>query len=72
MAQVGVTYLTQGVKYVVEVDKNFTLGDFGNVVHGLARIIANPGVLIGEACQDGRDDVLKISRKLLLIGDGCE
>jgi hypothetical protein len=51
------TYLTKGVEDVVEVLEDLTLGDLGDVVHGLACIIPNPRILVRKAGQDrGHND----------------
>jgi hypothetical protein len=59
------TYLAEGVEYVVEVDQDLTLGYLCDVVHGLARIVADPGILVGEAGKHWRDNGFKVLRQFL-------
>lgn len=57
-----VTNLAEGVEYVIEVDQYLALANLCDVVHGLARIIPDPGILVGEAGKHWRDDDVKIPR----------
>lgn len=50
---------------MVEVLQDFSLCDFGNVVHGLACIVPNPCILIGETSQHRRNYDFEIARELL-------
>jgi len=45
----GATYLAESIKNVVEVYQYLTLGNFGNVVHGLACVIPYARILVCEA-----------------------
>jgi hypothetical protein len=59
------TYLAEGVEYLVKVDQDFPLGHLGDVVHGLARIVANPRILVAEAGENRRNDDLEVSGQVL-------
>lgn len=58
-------YLAEGVEDVVEIDQDLALGDLGYVVHGLAGIVPDAGILVSEAGEHRRHDELKVPRKLL-------
>lgn len=58
-------YLAQGIKDMVKILEYLSLGDFGNVVHGLACIVPNSCILVGEASQHRGDDDLEITREFL-------
>ena len=53
---------------MVEVDEDLALGHLGDVVHGLARIVPDTGILIREAGQNRRHDGGKVFGKLLCRG----
>jgi len=72
MGQNGGPYLAECVEDVVEVDENLPLGYLGDVIHGLARIVPNPGILIGKAGQDRRNNNLQVLGKLLFKRRGVE
>ena len=58
-------YLAKGVENVVEVDQDLAFSNLGYVVHGLAGVVPDAGILVSEAGEDGWYDKLKIPRKLL-------
>ena len=60
------SYLAKSIEDVVEEDQDFTFGHLGNVVHAFAGIISYPGVLIGEACQHRRYNLLQVSSDFIL------
>lgn len=60
------SYLAKCIKDVVEEDQDFTFGHLGNIVHAFAGIISYPGVLIGEARQHRRYDLLQVSSDFIL------
>ncbi len=43
-------YLAQGIKYVIKIPEDFAFGDLCDIIHGLACVIADTSVLVGEAC----------------------
>ena len=59
------SYLAEGIEYVVKVHQDLPLCDLCNVVHGLAGIVPDPGILIGEACEDRRHYDVQVSGELL-------
>ena len=59
------THLAEGIKDVVEEDQYLALGHLRNVVHALAGIVADPCILIAEACEDRRDDLLQVPSNIL-------
>jgi hypothetical protein len=61
----GGAYLAEGIEYVVEIYQNLPFCYLCNVVHGLACVITNPCVLVSEAGQDWRNDLLQVSREFL-------
>ena len=44
------SYLAQCVEDIVEEEKDFAFGHFGNVIHSFASIVANTSILVSEAC----------------------
>lgn len=56
------TNLAKGIKYVIEVDQNFTLSNFRDVIHRLARVIPDPGILVGKAGQYWGDNDAEVPR----------
>lgn len=60
-------YLAKGVENVVEVDQDLALCDLGNVVHGLAGVITNTRILVGEAGEYRRYNDFKVFRKHLNV-----
>ena len=56
------TYLAKLVEYAVKVDQYLALSDLCDVVHCLAGIVANPGILVREACQDRGHDLGEVPR----------
>jgi hypothetical protein len=50
---------------LVKVDEDLAFRDLGNVVHALARIVSNPRILIGEACEDGGYDFFEVASDFL-------
>ena len=62
------TYLAECIEDVVEVDEDLALGHLGDVVHGLARIVPDTGILVREAGQNWRHDGGKVFGKLLCRG----
>lgn len=68
MGRPGRDYLAKSVEYKVEIYQNLPFGDLGDVVHSLAGIIPDTGILVGEAGKYWWDDNLKISGKLLPEG----
>lgn len=63
-------YLAESIKDMVEVDQDLALGHLGDVVHSLACIVSNTGILVGKAGEDGRDNDLQIPRQFRAEGDG--
>lgn len=63
---IGSADLAQRVEDFVEEQQDFPFGNLGNVVHTLAGIISNPGILVGEACKNGWDNFLQVSCDLFL------
>lgn len=61
-------YLAQSIEYVIEITQNLALSNFGDIVHGLACVVADAGVLVGKTSQDRRHDDLEILGQLL--GEG--
>lgn len=59
-------YLAEGIKNVVEIDQDLALCDFGDVVHRLAGVVADAGILIGKAGENGGHNDLEVLGKLLL------
>lgn len=64
-------YLAQRIEDLVEVNQNLALGHFCNVVHALAGIVADAGILVREAGEDGRDYFLEISGDFLSTVSPC-
>ena len=62
------THFAQSIENVVEVNENLALGDLCNIVHGLTCIVANAGILVGEASQHRLYNSFEISWKLLYSG----
>ena len=60
-------YLAEGVEDVVEINQNLAFCDLGYVVHGLAGIVSDPSILVGEACENWWYDDLEVPRKLLFV-----
>lgn len=58
-------YFAQRVEDLVEVKQDFSFGDFGNVVHALACVVPNAGILVTEAGKDRRNDFLEVSSYFL-------
>lgn len=58
-------YLAKSIKDLIKVDEDFPLCDLGNVVHALASIVSDTGILVGEAREHGRDDLFKIASYIL-------
>jgi hypothetical protein len=50
---------------LIKVDEDLAFRNFGNVVHALARVVSNPRILIGEACEDWGYDFLEIAGDFL-------
>lgn len=46
---VSATYLAKLIENIIEVDKNLTLCNFGNVVHCFAGVISDPRILVSKA-----------------------
>ena len=61
-----VTYFGQRIKDVIEKEKYLPLSHLGNIVHALASIISNTRILIGEAGQHWRNNLLQIRRDTFL------
>jgi hypothetical protein len=59
------THLAECIEDLVKVDEDLAFRDLGNVVHALARIVSNPRILIGEACEDGGYDFFEVARDFL-------
>jgi hypothetical protein len=59
------TYLAECIEYLVEVNQDLSFGNLGDVVHGLAGVVTNSGILISEACQNGRHNDLEVPSKFL-------
>jgi hypothetical protein len=47
---------------VVKVPEDFSLSDFGDIIHGLACVIADTGILVREAGKYWWHNDLQISR----------
>jgi hypothetical protein len=50
---------------LVKVDEYFPLGDLCNVVHALARIVADAGILVAKTSKDWRDDFFEVASDFL-------
>ena len=61
----GQAHLAEGIEYVVEVDQDLALCDLGDVVHGLAGVVSDTGILVSEAGEDWRHDDFEVPSKLL-------
>lgn len=59
-------HLCQSIKYIVEEEKDLSLGHLGNIVHTLAGIVSNSGVLIRETSEHRRYDLFQIGRHSFL------
>ena len=53
-------YLGHSVEDLIEVWQNLALARLGDVVHALTGVISHTGILVVEAGQNWRDDLLKI------------
>lgn len=62
----GYTYLAKLIEYAIKIYQDLTFGNLGNIVHGLAGIVANPSILIGETGKHRRDNPGQITRQLLI------
>jgi hypothetical protein len=60
-------YLAQGIEDLVEVDEHLALRDLGDVVHALAGIVADTGVWVAEAGEDGGHDLFQIASHFLYL-----
>jgi hypothetical protein len=58
-------YLAESIEDVVEVQQNLALCDFGDVVHALARVVSHTGILVGEAGEHGRHDLVEVAGDFL-------
>ena len=63
-------YLAESIKYVIKIYQNLPLGDLGDVVHSLARIVPNSCILIGKARQHGGDNHFEVTGKFWPEGNG--
>jgi hypothetical protein len=63
---VGFSHLAQRIEYLVEVDEYLPLGHFRDIVHALARIVPNAGILVAEAREDWRYDLFEVAGDFLL------
>jgi hypothetical protein len=54
------SHLAQAVEYLIEVDEDLALADFGDVVQALGREVANPGFSIREAYQQCVDKAFHV------------
>lgn len=50
---------------MVKVDENLSLGDLCDVVHALARIVADTGIWVAEARKNWRHNFFKIASDFL-------
>ena len=50
--------LAESIEDLIEVDENLPFGDFGDVVHALARVVPDARILVGEAGKHGGDNLL--------------
>ena len=44
------TYFAKRIEDIIEEDQDFPFCDFGYIVHALARVVPDPGILICKAC----------------------
>ena len=61
------TCLAEGVKDVVEIGEYFTLRDLGDVVHRLASVVPDSGILIAETSYDRRHNAVEVPGELLRL-----
>jgi hypothetical protein len=54
-------YAAQALEYLVEEGERAATSHLGDVVHGLARIVAHPAVLVAKALEHGRDQLVEVS-----------
>lgn len=59
-------YLAQGIEDVVEEKQDLAFGNLGDVIHAFAGIVSDACILVGEACQHGRNDLFQILGNLVL------
>jgi hypothetical protein len=65
-----VKYLAEGIKDGVEIDKNFALGDLGDVVQAFCGEVSYPVLWVGEAREDGFDELVHVWGNVDAEGDG--
>ena len=53
-------YLAESVEYAVEEDENRTTGHLGDVVEGLAGVVAHTGILVLKTGQNRLDQLGKV------------
>ena len=58
------THLTEGVEYRVEIHKDFTLGDLGDVVETFGGEVSHPVLWIGETYEQRVDKLFHIRRNV--------
>lgn len=61
-------YFAEGVENFVKVEQDLAFGHLGDVVHALAGVVADTGILVGEAGEYGRDDLFEVSCDFLGLG----
>lgn len=61
-----ITHLAQSIKYTIEVYQYFALGNLRNIVHSFAGVVSDSGILIGETGKNGRNNLRKVCRQLIL------
>lgn len=59
------TYLAKLIEDAIKIHQDLSFGNLCYVIHGLASIISDSGILIGEACQDRGNNFGKVSGQFL-------
>lgn len=54
----GLCNLAECIEYLVKVYKNLAFGDLCDIVHALARVVSDTGILIGEASKNRGNNLL--------------
>lgn len=53
------------IEDAVKINQDLTLGNLGDIVHCLAGVVADAGILVREAGEHGRDDLGQEPREVL-------
>lgn len=63
-------YLAKSIEDGVEIDENLALGDLGDVVQAFGREVSYPILRVGEAREDGFDELVHVRGNVDAEGDG--